>query len=600
MDENSTHDQVRRALSSLVTRGAESIWTPEVHPLLELPAVRTRIAKIGEDRAAEALLEVLSKAIDELEGSQYRVLLTIVLEIDPEYRGLSAGERRSIAGRRFRGGARPVSAGTIRQHHEPRALDLLTEELVKSDPHTALERTTDPTPTAYLEWHPDARAHWEDEHLTFWRLSLANYDREKTPKRVIAVLDELECRAWRLYELVGQHQMLLRVWTSERMITIEEALRDVFPGDPVMTIEHFEVAQIVEHWPWTSEAETMPRVSTADLDMRPSNEQIALANTKTNTAGLRTLFERGVLTSVAEGDGIEFFVELKRSWRPPPRAIVEGLQDTISRLLSDVPTGFSELSLYRGSEGSFAFQGRMRPEVFHQLTERLLQPLHTMNQMGNWRIETSIMATPHAIAASETLRAIPERQLSASNVLRRGVDETHDIRGAAFVDMHRWLLDPDSGDLPTKSAATTQSLIKAVTGLLNANGGTLVIGAIEANRYSDDPRLRDAPRIGSYLVTGIGHEQDHGFDGFELQLRQAIRAHITPDPTNLLRLDIEVIEGVPVCVLTILRPSQSRNLWYYAEIAKRHHFMVRRGSVTEELSGAEADAYRVQLPREWS
>ena len=74
--------------------------------------------------ASAALATVLATACRALPEHQ-RGLLEIVLALDPAQQGLSAVERRRRAAACFRGGSRPVTPGTIRQHHEPRALDEL-------------------------------------------------------------------------------------------------------------------------------------------------------------------------------------------------------------------------------------------------------------------------------------------------------------------------------------------------------------------------------------------------------------------------------------------------------------------------------------------
>src|SRR5215218_6284702 len=122
--------EVREALAKLIVLGPDAVWSPEVQPLLQLPAVQEKADELGADRPAQALKSVLQAAVDDLGESQYRVLLTIVLGLEPQYEFLSAGEKRAVAGERFRGGARKVGAGTIRQHHEPRALDELATRLM--------------------------------------------------------------------------------------------------------------------------------------------------------------------------------------------------------------------------------------------------------------------------------------------------------------------------------------------------------------------------------------------------------------------------------------------------------------------------------------
>ncbi len=78
---------------------------------------------------------------------EYRDLLKVVLGLDPKVEDLSARQRREIAGRQFRGGTRPVAWGTIRQYHEPRALNHLAATLLVLDADgNPVELELPPTP----------------------------------------------------------------------------------------------------------------------------------------------------------------------------------------------------------------------------------------------------------------------------------------------------------------------------------------------------------------------------------------------------------------------------------------------------------------------
>lgn len=125
--------EIRKALGRLVTKGAQPYWVMEAgRALLGLAAVRERLKPDDiNDPEAEtaALVAVLREAIDRLGHRPESALLTAVLGLDRDLLGRSAHERRAIAGRVFRGESARVAAGTIRQHHEPKALDLLAEVL---------------------------------------------------------------------------------------------------------------------------------------------------------------------------------------------------------------------------------------------------------------------------------------------------------------------------------------------------------------------------------------------------------------------------------------------------------------------------------------
>ncbi len=102
-----------------------------MRPLLEL-GLGTDL----EDPAAatEALFALIGDGIDAMGRSQDSELLKVVLGVHSQYRNLPAASRRKIAGETFRGGEAAVGAGTIRQHHEPRALKQLAATLAELRP----------------------------------------------------------------------------------------------------------------------------------------------------------------------------------------------------------------------------------------------------------------------------------------------------------------------------------------------------------------------------------------------------------------------------------------------------------------------------------
>lgn len=134
LEQDVSLDEIRDALRRLAAHGAKPYWLNEVgQPLLRLRQVRHRAAEMGSDVAPEkAAVEVLRDAAKELPRSQ-RTIVMIVLGLDEQYLGMTAKDRRQLAGERFREGTRPVSWGTIRQYHEPKAMDRLASTLLESE-----------------------------------------------------------------------------------------------------------------------------------------------------------------------------------------------------------------------------------------------------------------------------------------------------------------------------------------------------------------------------------------------------------------------------------------------------------------------------------
>lgn len=85
----------------------------------------------SEEDYADAVRSYLDIAVGKVASRQHRVILEVVLGLgdekwrSQEWRSKSLGKRREEAGRLFRGAEGGVKGGTIRQIHEPRAIEEL-------------------------------------------------------------------------------------------------------------------------------------------------------------------------------------------------------------------------------------------------------------------------------------------------------------------------------------------------------------------------------------------------------------------------------------------------------------------------------------------
>lgn len=71
-------------------------------------------------------------------------ILWIVFGLEEGYTEQSVEDRRRLAGEKFRDGMKPVKPSTIRQHHEKKALDRLTEMLLDYNRRNAESTSTRP------------------------------------------------------------------------------------------------------------------------------------------------------------------------------------------------------------------------------------------------------------------------------------------------------------------------------------------------------------------------------------------------------------------------------------------------------------------------
>jgi schlafen family protein len=584
---------VRKGLARLAAHGAASVWLPESQVLVELPAVQKKLHELGPGAEEDALVAALRDAVAQLGQSQYRRLLTIVLALDDAYAGLSARERREIAGREFRGGTRPVSWGTIRQHHEPRALDELTSVLVSEMAQgavTALRQRA--------EWHPLVHQRWANERLSFLRLGLADYDAEETVQWVHGVMREVGVRSWSLHELLGHWDVLIRAWVPAAITELEYHLQRALRGRGLTMMDRFDVEEVVSHWPWAREGErTMMRPAAVDLEWRITDREIAQLDAGAETArSVAALAEERNLRTVAEpARGIGFMVSVRLPPVPHTRNASAVLTEQVSRLLAN-QEHISETSLYRGvGFGDHLIFGKVHYDKFHELRRSLLAPLREIGVgLSRPTATTVILATSDALISEEALPlAAPRQPHTIEELLRQPEGPRLEVRGTAFMT-----LVSQGGQLVARpSDGGRDTLLRTVAAMLNSDGGTIVIGAVEASRFADRASLDDLPRVGEYAVFGIGHETEGGRDRFQRRLMDACSSAIEPNPIRSIDVEFADVEERTIAVLTIRPPSTGGEWFYVRGKAQRYEFYVRSGAATAALSGPEADRYKSTVGR---
>jgi hypothetical protein len=588
---------VRKGLARLVAHGAASVWLPESQALIELPAVREKLRQLGPGREEEALVAVLRDAVEQLGTSQHRQLLTIVLALDDAYAGMTARERRERAGQDFRGGTHQVSWGTIRQHHEPRALDELTSLLLSETAEGRVAVRPSPSeldaPPRHVEWHPLVHEQWASERLSFWRLGLASYDAETTVRWVHQVMRAVGVRSWSLHELLGHWDVLIRAWVPTVLTELEKSLQDAFRSGGLTSMDRFDVAEIVSHWPWAhGGTPTIRRPDPAVLERRLTDREIAqLDAVAQSPAPLAARAEKLNLRTLAQPEpGIDFMVSLRLPPIPHTREATAALTEQVSRLLANQER-ISETSLYRGDGfADYLIFGKARHTEFHEVRRSLLAPLREIPVgLSRPTATTVVLATSGALASEEAMSlTTPKEPDTVEELLDRPEGPRLDVRGSAFLDLS---FQGDELDAPPSDRAR-DALLRTVVAMLNADGGTIVIGALGAGALRDGAPVDDLPRIGNYVVVGIGEEMKHGWDEFQRRLITAYRDAVGPDPSAWIDAKLAYHAARPIAVLTINTPSTHEGWFYVRGRGQRYDFCVRSGAATTVLGGPDADEYK--------
>lgn len=129
-------EAIHQALKRLCTKGVRPYWVKDYcSDLLMLKGVERRLPsrEASRDEAVVALVEYLGELVERIGKDEDRIVLRVVLGLDEKYLYKTAICRREVAGKMFRDGSDPVRAGTIRQYHEPRALQRLLALILKEE-----------------------------------------------------------------------------------------------------------------------------------------------------------------------------------------------------------------------------------------------------------------------------------------------------------------------------------------------------------------------------------------------------------------------------------------------------------------------------------
>lgn len=459
------------------------------------------------------------------------------------------------------------------------------------------------------QWHPQLHETWGGERLYFWRVAFPTYERDQYREGIREVMRRTGVTAYAVYELYGAYDILLRVWLPTMHRVFEKTFAKVFNNDPNIVIESFSVTDIATHWPWATEDGRMRLLSEDVLSDRLPNREIRRINGGLPLPALLDYQHRGLIAPAWHTQGIRFVMVIGSSgqWRPVAAGerTTAQIADILRQADDDV---FDERSLYEGiGFGAYLILGRVRAEAFHRIEEEIIEPINELVAPGAYgsRTTTFVMSTEDFLDFAEEMRVADEgpTKRSAQEWLQEDEHQFLEVKGSAFRDVNAWLHAKDATKTPETSDVPTDSLAKAVTGLLNADGGTIVIGALEVRRYADHPRLEGVPRIGDYIAWGLKPElRDGDWDGYERRLRDVLAARIKPDPNDFIDIDRDGLgPGRPLAVLSLRAPRRSSAgaRWFYHFPKGDGHgrFWVREGNRTKPLVGPDIDAYKTEKTR---
>lgn len=484
-------------------------------------------------------------------------------------------------------------------------------------------------PPPYI-WHHAVHREWADEKLVFLFFAFEpTYNRDAAAANLEEFLLQKGICSYQIYEVTSPFDILVRAWVPMRLSPHElkaELDRDSRDGRRVSHV--LEVAEIIHHWAWATKATAkigdITHVSEADQrEGRPASERdvinaiqgrTAAANGKVTLSKVeQTLVKdfrggRFVTKPRYRTSGIRFLVLVKvkdTDNELEMKAVLRDLLNKASRTIRDP-------SLYRlHDHHQFLIFGNVREIVgeFHAISEKIVAPINKHFAAGKARTYTSFFPMRGFLGFRDELRgpelAPPREDLDIAELLEHPEGQRLEVKGSAFTELHLWLrgegpLARSKRPVVDGKNAAVNALMRAIASLLNSDGGTIVVGAVEKSKYSNYDKFKELPAANAkdlYHVTGIEPDQPDGdFDSFALKLRDVIDRRFSPRPSvRWLRILPAHVAGRVVCVIQVDLPDE----FYWVQVggkgsgaALQPKYFVRTEGKTEELSGRQVPEHQ--------
>lgn len=458
-------------------------------------------------------------------------------------------------------------------------------------------------------WNHRVHQHWADEDLTFWRLAFfPRYRRSEVLETIETVMTHEGVSSYAVYETLGLFDIFVRAWLpSQALERFEKALNDALQGEYLQLLESFTVTRILRHHVWDGEDADLQEPAPEVLKVRLSDTEIAAVNRGELSQSRRDDLEGArIISPLPTGDGVKFFTIITSPVYSTTFEARTRLVQSLLKILDD--SDVEEPSLYEGSGfGRFILMGRTSPDRFFAIP-RLARAI---NDLG---IYEALTARPYTHICSDhgvmvCIDEIPttaaEERIDIEELLSSTESHELEIKGSLRLHLDPWLSDPSSPALESSDDVANDGVIKAIVGMLNADGGRVIIGALERDRRfgkhvaHKHPLLDKYGRVGNYVILGVDEEEafrTRGWDGFQLQLQDLIGSRIDPSPAGLISIDEEEVAGQTLCVISI---QASASTWFYRRLGAGQavKFYVREDGRTVAYAGSDADNYKRANPR---
>lgn len=453
-------------------------------------------------------------------------------------------------------------------------------------------------------WHEELHRKLCSERLVYVRIGFTPaYDRDLAVEQIKLAFTNLGILSFTLWEMFGDADILLRAWlppSVESLDLLRKRLDEAIVGPHRPLINFFQVDSILHHHLWQSKADLLA----ARRDIKREHYSTGNSEARIPRAEAARYREAGHLAPTPRSTFLKFFTLITNADQqtPAPAAYeIANFESSLKTLMTSVKHPKS-LALYEGNGmGNYLISGRVRPADFEALSDELNDKINGLGRRYA-RIKTitwlSAFSLPLLSHEELTFPGSSDVELARvdppvlSDLLASGEGQRVEVKGSAFKDLKPAV---SRGEPAVEQPHVLKNLAKAIVGLLNTEGGHVIVGVLEADEFRiADVRkvLTNSVKLEEFIVVGVEHEYPvhKRWDGYINKLRQKLATEITPRPDSWLEYIPVEHNGLRCCVISVHQPDE----WFWA---KDDLFYVRHGNGTDRLTGMDQYRHMRSHPR---
>jgi hypothetical protein len=462
-------------------------------------------------------------------------------------------------------------------------------------------------------WHYELHQRVGNERLVFILVGFdPTYHRGKTVAAVKTALAKIGVISYAVWELVGEYDLMIQLWLpgQVKLHHLLERIGDALPGQNAdmlsMVVDSFD-----SHWMWPLEIDFAQAESL--IEPRDYVELNGPQSGKIPEVRLKQYLQENYVHELPHTKTIKFFVRVTNPSRATTGEQWQAVLDQLRAAVKKVQFNWASLMRVRGDDSSYLLTGRVLPERFEDIGTVLGDTLGQSDILEYFgcRTITHISALSRPLDRREQLLSLPDLSAEPSHApsedlvvswLHRPESDDLEFKASAYTDVDFRV--GRSGSRPQRAEKEqVRGVAKAVCGMLNAAGGTVVVGVAELVEYAlADLRkaFGDVPEISNRALLGADHEwPDHkGWDSYQRRLARDLRNVIPGGVDGWLRYQPVAVRERTLCVIRVSPPPK----YFYLRDRDRDGHVVetfygRMGGETVPLAGQAMDDFRAAHPR---